>query len=162
MQTRVAIIGAGLAGLNCAKFLEKNDNIQIDLYEKTNTIGGRIKTDEIDGFLLDHGFQVFLSRYPEAKRTFDYKKLTLNPFLPGSYIDHHYVGDPLRNFADFFPSLFSKIGTIKDKLLILKLRFENPDHSKDLTTMEFLRDYGFSEKIIQNFFVPFFFRSLFK
>ena len=156
MQTRVAIIGAGLAGLNCAKFLEKNDNIHIDLFEKTNTIGGRIKTDEIDGFLLDHGFQVFLSRYPEAKRTFDYKKLTLNPFLPGSYIDHHYVGDPLRNIADFFPSLFSKIGTIKDKLLILKLRFETPDHSKNLTTMDFLRDYGFSEKIIHNFFVPFF------
>tara|TARA_B100000925_G_scaffold291798_1_gene281498 strand:- start:2705 stop:3853 length:1149 start_codon:yes stop_codon:yes gene_type:complete len=156
MKTRVAIIGAGLAGLNCAKYLENDDNILIDLFEKTNSIGGRIKTEEVDGFLLDHGFQVFLARYPEAQKSFDFKKLTLNPFLPGANIDHRYIGDPLRNISDLIPSLFSDIGTIKDKLLILKLRFESPDSSKDLTTMEFLRDYGFSEKIINKFFIPFF------
>ena len=111
MKKKVAIIGAGLAGLNCARHLENNKNIHIDIFEKTDRIGGRIKTDKVDGFLLDHGFQVFLGRYPEAKNSFDYKNLELYPFIPGAMINHEYIGDPLRNISDLFPTLLSNIGS---------------------------------------------------
>ena len=113
MKNRVAILGAGLAGLNCAKNLEKSLDISIDLFEKDSSIGGRIKTDEVDGFLLDHGFQVFLPNYPEAKEAFDYKKLSLNEFLPGAEINGSYIGDPLRTPSALIPTLFPLSAPLK-------------------------------------------------
>jgi len=59
MGKKAVIIGAGIAGLTAAYYLEK-DGYTIDILEKSNRIGGRIKTDEVDGFILDHGFQVLL------------------------------------------------------------------------------------------------------
>jgi hypothetical protein len=156
MNKKIAIIGTGIAGLNCAKQLEKNPNITIDMYEKKAAIGGRIQTDEVDGFLLDHGFQVFLSKYPEAMKAFDYDKLDLCPFKAGAKINGHYVGDPIREPRSLPSTIFAPIGSIKDKLLILKMRLKHPTPKKHQTALEFLRDYGFSERIIDNFFKPFF------
>ena len=109
MSKNIAIIGAGLAGLNCAKNLEKIQGATIDLYEKSNSIGGRIKTDKFDGFLLDHGFQVFLPNYPEARISFNYQKLQLFSFKAGAKIDGKYVGDPFREPEVLLPTLFSSI-----------------------------------------------------
>ena len=156
MGKNIAIIGAGLAGLNCAKNLEQLTDATIDLYEKNQAIGGRIQTDEVDGFLLDHGFQVFLSKYPEAMKTFDYGKLNLYPFTAGAHINGRYVGDPTREPGSLGSTLLAPIGTMKDKLLILKMRFNPPGPKQNQTARELLHEYGFSEKIIKNFFQPFF------
>ena len=156
MSKNIAIIGAGLAGLNCAKNLEKIRGATIDLYEKSNSIGGRIKTDKFDGFLLDHGFQVFLPNYPEARISFDYQKLQLFSFKAGAKINGKYVGDPFREPEVLLPTLFSSIGTLKDKLLILKMRYEKVTSRNNQTAHEFLKDYGFIDQIIENFFKPFF------
>src|SRR6202161_1979354 len=61
----VLIIGAGLAGFSCAKRLTEAD-ITFQIVEASDGIGGRVRTDEVDGFLLDRGFQVLLTAYPEA------------------------------------------------------------------------------------------------
>ena len=151
----IAIVGAGLAGLSCAKQLEENTNFNITIFEKDSRIGGRIKTDFIDGFTLDHGFQVLLPRYPEVKRCIDLKKIELYPFPAGAKIDGNYIGDPLRDLYSLIPTIASGVGTIKDKLLILKLRFED-SAPKTQTAHEYLKDYGFSEEMISKFFVPFF------
>ncbi len=156
MGKNIAIIGAGLAGLNCAKHLEQLTDAKIDLYEKNQAVGGRIQTDEVDGFLLDHGFQVFLSKYPEAMKTFDYGKLNLYPFTAGAHINGRYVGDPTREPGSLGSTLLAPIGTMKDKLLILKMRFNPPRPKQNQTARELLHEYGFSEKIIKNFFQPFF------
>ena len=156
MTTKIAIIGAGISGLNCARHLEKNPNVSIDIFEKDSSIGGRIQTDEVDGFLLDRGFQVFLKSYPEAIETFDYSKIELFNFLPGAEINGEYIGDPLRTPSVLISTLFSSIGNLKDKLLILKLRFENKPPRKKISTLKYLKEYGFSEKIINKFFRPFF------
>ena len=157
-MNRIAILGAGLSGLNCAKHLETIPNTKIDIFEKTDKIGGRVKTDVIDGFYLDHGFQVFLKNYPEARLSFDYSKLDFYPFSPGAYLNGVYNGDPIREPGLILSGLFSNIGSIKDKILLLKLRFEEnkTNFSSIKTTKEFLREYGFSHKIIKNFFTPFF------
>ena len=81
--TDVAIIGGGLAGLACAKTLLEH-GISCTVLESTDKVGGRVKTDCVDGFLLDHGFQVFLTAYPEAQRLLDYDTLTLKPFFSGA------------------------------------------------------------------------------
>ena len=66
-MTDVIIVGAGLAGLTAANYLHKKD-ISFQLLESTDRVGGRVKTDVIDGCQMDRGFQVLLTAYPEAKR----------------------------------------------------------------------------------------------
>ena len=80
----VLIIGAGLAGLCCARRLAE-DGISFQIIEASDGIGGRVRTDEVDGFLLDRGFQVLLTAYPEARRILDYSKLDLKSFSPGTF-----------------------------------------------------------------------------
>ena len=79
----VLIIGAGLAGLSCARHLA-DSGVSFQIVEASNDIGGRVRTDEHEGFLLDRGFQVLLTAYPEAQRTLDYHALDLKKFTPGA------------------------------------------------------------------------------
>ncbi len=81
-EKEVVIIGAGMAGLSCAHHLQKA-GIPFRILEASDGIGGRVRTDEIDGFLLDRGFQIFLTSYPEAKAMLDYAALDLQPFYAG-------------------------------------------------------------------------------
>ena len=72
----VLIIGAGMAGLTCAVTLHRA-NIPFLIFDRGNEVGGRVRTDEVDGYRLDRGFQVLLTAYPEAQRFLDYEKLEL-------------------------------------------------------------------------------------
>jgi protoporphyrinogen oxidase len=162
----VYIIGAGISGLVAAIELE-NAGFSPVILEGSDRIGGRIKTDIEQGFFLDHGFQVLLTAYPEAKRYLDYQKLELKVFdsgaiilQPGHLMTLH---DPLRNPAHLLTMLFSEVGTMKDKFKIAQLTRHLKSKSieeifigEESSTLEFLRNYGFSEKIIYNFFTPFF------
>ena len=82
---RVIIVGAGLAGLSCAvRLLERGK--QVLLVEASDRVGGRLRTEKHQGFLMDRGFQVFLSAYPEAGKLLDLKALNLQSFRPGSLV----------------------------------------------------------------------------
>ena len=82
MNTDVVIIGAGISGLACAKHLMASGKNFLIL-EAGIRVGGRIKSDVFEGFILDRGFQVLQTAYPEARRLLDYNKLDLKPFWPG-------------------------------------------------------------------------------
>jgi len=165
-KTDVLIIGGGIAGLTAAIYLhEKGINAQI--LEATDRVGGRVKTDAIEGFRMDHGFQVFLTAYPEAKKLLDYEALDLKTFLPGATIlipngKTRLVGDPLRWLGSFWQTLFNSVGTLGDKLNILRLRnrlkrmsIADIFQQEEVTTAAVLPKYGFSPKIIEPFFRPF-------
>ena len=68
--------------------------------EAGDGVGGRVRTDAVDGFLLDRGFQIFLTSYPEAQEALDYPALDLRPFYAGALVrwagGFHRVADPLR------------------------------------------------------------------
>ena len=96
---KVLIVGGGLAGLCCGIELQKS-HIPFKILEADDQIGGRVQTDVVDGFLLDRGFQVLLSAYPECRRMLDYEALKLRRFYPGALIwfkgKFHRITDPWR------------------------------------------------------------------
>jgi phytoene dehydrogenase-like protein len=161
----VLIIGGGLAGLCCALRLQQG-GLSFQVLEASDGVGGRVRTDKVEGFLLDRGFQVLLTAYPEARRVLDYDALGLRPFYPGALIRYggrsHRFADPWRHPIDGIMGLFSAIGTVSDKLKIRKLRkqvltgslqdlYDRPEN----TTLQALRNLGFSENMIGCFFKPF-------
>ncbi|MFG3667641.1 NAD(P)/FAD-dependent oxidoreductase [[Kitasatospora] papulosa] len=76
------VVGAGLAGLACALDLIRA-GLRVELLEASDGVGGRMRTDRRDGFLLDRGFQVFNTSYPQVKKRLDLRALRLRPFTPG-------------------------------------------------------------------------------
>lgn len=163
---KIHIIGAGVSGLIAAKTLEEAGYNPIIL-EASDRVGGRVKTDIVEGYQLDHGFQVLLNAYPKAKDHLDFKQLELQTLKPGAVIFYEgtqqTIGDPLRDLSLLFPTLFASIGTFSDKLKILKLNtnlkntsLETIFNSESSSTLDYLKSKGFSNKIIEQFFKPFF------
>ena len=68
MNKQVLVVGAGLAGLTAARYLQ-SAGIDVAVIESSDRPGGRVKSDYIDGFVLDHGFQVINPKYPEVAAT---------------------------------------------------------------------------------------------
>ena len=161
----VIVVGAGLAGLCCALKLHQ-EGISFLLLEASDGVGGRVRTDRMEGFLLDRGFQVLLTAYPEARRVLDYKALDLRFFYPGALIRFggrfHKTADPWRHPLDGLRGAFSPVGNLGDKMKVGRLRRKTMEGSvEDLfsrpeaTTLEALQEIGFSEKMIDRFFRPF-------
>lgn len=165
-EYKIHIIGAGVSGLIAAKVLEDN-GFKPTIIEATDRVGGRVKTDIVEGYQLDHGFQVLLTSYPAAQKYINFDALELQHFLPGAAIFQNgtqkKLGDPLRNLSLLLPTLFSGIGSISDKVKILKLNLLLKKTTLDAiftkqekSTYNYLKDFGFSQEMIDSFFKPFF------
>src|SRR5271167_4724914 len=161
----VFIVGAGLAGLSCARQLHEKA-VSFQILEASDGVGGRVRTDQEDGFLLDRGFQVLLTAYPEAQRLLNYSLLDLKSFAHGALSwfagRMHKIVDPWRTPGAWKEALQSDFGTLADKLRIARLRrrlrnssteeiFSRPDRS----TKDALQSEGFSKEMIHRFFRPF-------
>lgn len=163
---RVLIVGAGLAGLCCARHLTDR-GVDCLIVEASDDVGGRMRTDRNEGFLFDRGFQVLQSAYPEAQRMLDMAALDLRPFYPGALVRYggrfHKVADPWRQPLDALAGLFSPIGTLRDKLKIGRLRsrllaatLEEIFRQPNVSVNEALHAEGFSSSITERFLRPFF------
>jgi hypothetical protein len=164
-DTDVIIIGAGLAGLTAAKVL-KEAGKSVKIIEASDGVGGRVRTDQVDGYLLERGFQVLLTAYPEAKRFLDYDALDLQVFDPGAILLNKKgiaaIGDPLRQPSTLLTTLFSPVGSFFDKLQMLRLKLKLAGKSindifsgEEISTLDYLKNAGFSVKMIDAFFKPF-------
>ncbi|MCC5805889.1 MAG: FAD-dependent oxidoreductase [Opitutales bacterium] len=165
-RCQTIIIGGGMSGLACARALEQANHDWM-LFEASDRVGGRVKTDCTDGFLLDHGFQVLLTAYPEARALLNYEALSLRAFAPGARVRTEAgwtrVGDPSRRPSDLLPTLFSPAGSPRDKLSILGWRRELAGMdvgtilaAPEETAESALRRRGFSETMLASFLRPFF------
>ena len=161
----VLIVGAGLAGLGCALRL-REVGIPFSIIEASDGVGGRVRTDTVDGFQFDRGFQVLLTAYPEARRVLDYDPLELKPFDHAVLIRYggrfHRLADPRRHLLASLRGLFSPIGTFRDKLRLWPLaskvtagKTEDQLRRAEGLTLDFLRWGGrFSDSMIDRFFRP--------
>ncbi len=164
MSEGVIIIGAGLAGLCCGIALHKA-GVPFVILEAADAVGGRIRTDRHDGFILDRGFQIFLSAYPEARSLLNYESLDLQSFYPGAVVrsggKFHMVADPAREPFAAIQSLCAPVGTLADKLLVADLRRKllsasgPADPLAGGRTVVALKERGFSDMMISKFFRPF-------
>ena len=136
------------------------------ILEASDRVGGRIRSDVVDGFTLDHGFQVLLTAYPACRELLDYDALRLRRFEPGALIRQQgafkMLADPWRRPVQGLATATNPVGSLGDKLRVARLRHASRQGS--LTELyqraaqpaiERLRDDGFSAKMIDEFFRPF-------
>tara|TARA_B100000700_G_scaffold38514_1_gene38429 strand:- start:14340 stop:16094 length:1755 start_codon:yes stop_codon:yes gene_type:complete len=166
LEVDVLIVGAGMAGLTAATQLY-SEGFNVRIVERESVIGGRIRTDVVDGFKIDYGFQVYLTAYPKAQEVLDLEQLDLQPFSPGAIIwtgkEFTSVIDPLRRPSKIVKTIRSKIGSFNDKFKVLRLRKSVliPSLStlfirRETTTSEKLQSLKFTSRFINSFFRPFF------
>ena len=153
----ILIVGGGIAGLQAANILHQN-NTDFILFEKQASLGGRVSSTKKDGFILDRGFQVLQTSYPEVQRSLDLSKLQLYFFESGAKMKDQAFFNPLRRPFDLFSS---DIITFKDAFSLAKIWFRLQgdvpaiDGNKQ-TTQELIESYSFSDRFKNEFLIPFF------
>lgn len=162
----VVIVGAGLAGLAAARHLHAK-SFSVAVLEAQDDVGGRVRTDIVDGFRLDRGFQILLTAYPELRRQVDLAALDLQTFDPGALVmlrgKSYMVSDPFRAPRTLLGTARAPIGSVADKakIALLRARTLRGDarellRGQDLPTIVALRRAGFSQSMIDRFFRPLF------
>jgi len=151
----VIVVGAGAAGLACARRLVEAGRSPLVL-ERSSAIGGRVRTDVVDGFLLDHGFQVLPLAYPEARAVLDYERLDLGAFERGAIVraDGRFrrLADPRSAPVRSLRALAGGVVGVRDVAAMLKLlRGSGPE----TTAAEALKRSGVSRATVERFFAPF-------
>ncbi|MBN8644750.1 MAG: FAD-dependent oxidoreductase [Planctomycetes bacterium] len=162
----VIVVGAGLAGLCCALELHRRGHA-VTVLEASDAVGGRVRSDHLDGFTLDRGFQVYLTSYPEGQRVLDHEALRLGAFYPGALVRvegaFHKVADPRRKPLDAARGFLSPVATMLDKARLpgfersvrvgtLEQIWDRPERA----TIDQVTAAGFDPRTIDRFFRPFF------
>ena len=156
---KVIVIGSGLSGLSFANHLDKT-KYSLEIFEKNSTPGGRVRSEKIDGFTCDIGFQVLLNNYNEVKKLNIYNDLKLKYFNSGAEIYNENgnlkLYNPIHHPIAFIKSNIFNIFTFKDILKLLLLFFK----ARKRGTVGELFKKKFSGKS-QNLFLNPFFKGIF-
>ena len=162
----VAIVGAGVSGLACALHLAEA-GVPVQVFEASGEAGGRVRSDLVAGFRIDRGFQVLPTAYPEVQAMLDLGALALGRFTPGALVRRRgrfaRFFDPARSPRELPRTLGSGVMPLADQLRVLALRrsvtrgplvelYAHPER----TSLAWLRERGFGEEAIAQFFRPFF------
>ena len=151
----VIVVGAGIAGLTCARTLAAQGLTPLVL-EREAAVGGRVRTDEVDGFLLDHGFQVLPRSYPEARALLDLDRLELRDFARGAIVRtegrFRRVTDPRESPLRGLRTLAGGVVGVRDGAAVLRLL---RGRSTETTALDALRQAGVSRHAVEAFFAPF-------
>ena len=161
----VIIVGAGLAGLRAAQVLQR-PNLRVALLDAAPDVGGRVATDVVDGFVIDRGFQIINTAYPELRAAIDLSALSLAPFERGVVLHHHgsdrVVRDPRHHVRSIAMTIGSFPGNPQDLVragrLIARVSRRGVAHletAPDVSTIDALRDLGFSTRMIEELWRPF-------
>ncbi|SER68108.1 NAD(P)/FAD-dependent oxidoreductase [Natrinema salaciae] len=163
---RVLVAGGGLAGLVAARHLAAG-GVDAALVERRETVGGRVRTLERDGYRFDRGFQVLFTAYPAARRELDLERLELRRFAPGATIagpnGRSTLADPLRQPATVSATVSNPYVSVGDAIRVARLwwtlRRSDPDDTfagGDDRIDDYLRERGFSDRFVEGFVAPFY------
>ena len=161
----VVVVGSGLAGLCAANALTRA-GVEVLVVEASDAVGGRVRTDEVDGLRLDRGFQLHNPAYPEAVRVLDHAALGLRPFVAGAVVAvggrHHRVADPRRMPSWALSSTTAPVGSIAAKLRLARYAWDRSradvrelTDGPDVTALEALREAGADDEMIDRLLRPF-------
>lgn len=166
MNKRVVIVGGGIAGLNCARLLHQAQ-VPCLVLEASDGIGGRVRTDWVEGFAMDRGFQVLQEAYPEVQQALRLDRLQLVELEPGAMVRRAgrwvTMSDPRRRPTQALRTLWNPIGRLSDRFKLLRLWRDCSRGSvegllqaaDDITTEQLLRDrYRFSGDFVNGFLRP--------
>jgi phytoene dehydrogenase-like protein len=165
----VVVVGAGLAGLAAARHLTAR-GVEVTVLEASDGVGGRVRTDLVDGYRFDRGFQLYNPAYPEGARVLNHEALDLRPFIAGARIvvsrsgrrQVERVADPRRQPSWAVPSLMAHIGSpvstarfgayaVSRAVRSVESLLRDPD----VTTEEALRRAGADRSLMERVLRPF-------
>ena len=165
----VVVVGAGLSGLAAARHLTQH-GVDVTVLESSDAVGGRVRTDVVDGYRLDRGFQLYNPAYPEGARVLDHESLDLKPFVAGARIvvsrdgrrRVERVADPRREPSWAVPSLMARIGspvsTARFGAYVVSRAIRSAEsllREPDVTSEEALRRAGADHSLIERVLRPF-------
>ncbi|KAA0931850.1 NAD(P)/FAD-dependent oxidoreductase [Streptomyces apricus] len=161
----VVVIGAGLAGLACARDLVAA-GLGVTVLEASDEVGGRMRSDRHEGFVVDRGFQVFNTAYPQVRRRLPLRDLRLRPFTPGVLVHTGEArlrfADPTRRPRELHDLRPGRLAGVRDLLALGALSGRDMlaparllKRGEDRTTRTALASAGFSEEFVERFFRPF-------
>jgi phytoene dehydrogenase-like protein len=161
----VLIVGAGLAGLAAARILTQH-GVHTRVLEASDAVGGRIRTDVVDGMRLDRGFQLFNPSYPEAQRVLDLDALELRSFTAGVEVRLESrsatLADPRTAPGLVWASLVANVGSPLSTLRFLAYAATRAARSPaalraedDTTSLQALQRAGIDDRMIDTLLRPF-------
>ncbi len=165
MSDAVIVVGAGLAGLACAVRLHEA-GVPVRVLEASDGVGGRVRTDVVDGFRLDRGFQVFNTAYPEVRRVLDLKARDLRAFASGLLIFREgrceRVMLPWRHPRHALSGAFADVGSVRDKAALAEMTARDVlvpgswiRDGAERDTAEELHYWGVSDEMVEKMLRPF-------
>lgn len=114
-----------MAGLACARRL-RDAGRSVQLLEASDAVGGRVRTDVVDGFRLDRGFQVLLTAYPAVQDELAGRMPAGGRFRRGALVRHdgrfHRIADPGDDFLAALRGTLSPVLSLTDGLRLLRWR----------------------------------------
>ncbi len=166
----IAVIGAGLAGLTCAKVLHEA-GVEYCVLESGEDVGGRVRSDRQQGFILDRGFQVLLDSYPTLRRHIDLSALKPRAFDSGAFLwdagKSWKLRNPIRHPLAAPQAAWGSAFSLADKARLSKIALtalaqsdgslmRGCGGSHDMETFAFVRNQGLTPEFIERFLRPFF------
>ncbi len=160
-DTDIVIVGAGLTGLRAALEVSRA-GLSVLVVEREGCVGGRIRSSRVDGFILDHGFQVILSGYPELKTIPSLAPLRCKAFTAGARVrldrrDYDLI-DPRHKLGSILNTLRSPIVTLRDVVPLISmigLAPKSPEPPCGQSTAQYIAGQKFSQLFKGAFLEPF-------
>ncbi|MEZ0163995.1 NAD(P)/FAD-dependent oxidoreductase [Kineococcus sp. LSe6-4] len=122
-SAEVVVVGAGLAGLVCARHLHAA-GVDVLVVEAADAVGGRVRSETVGSFRVDRGFQLLNPAYPEVEKVLDVDALDLRTFDAGVAV--HRGGrvaalrDPRRHPTAVLQALRFPLGSAREKAALAR------------------------------------------